>query len=236
MLVHQICTRVQSLVDDPAYWSNAKIIALINNCKDSISTYFGLQANGYILMESVVGQRSYSLPLDFAALNYMTWGDGNQLTPFNRVNSPREASSYLAYTDVPAIPTNYFLWSKEDHIELWVLPTFNSVVEIELFYWRNIPDVANPNDEVMLPRDIHHHIVDYCLRQTWFNDELHNFTPERFDSWWDFVLMSMQISKNVQLAGSDSIGMGNFNDRMPIQNEDSIGFPIRISSGDGTQW
>jgi hypothetical protein len=209
---------------------------MINQVKDSISDHFGLMANGMVLMESVVGQRSYSLPLDFVAINMVTWGDGNYLTPANRVSSPRDATSYLSYTDVPATPERYFLWGKEDHTELWVVPTFNSVVEVEFFYWRRIPDVVNANDEPMIPRDLHNKIVDYCLRQTWYNDELHNYTPERFDMWWDNELTKMQISKNIQLAGSDNISVGNFDDRMPRQNEDGVGFNININSNDGVIW
>lgn len=236
MLVHQIISRVQSLCDDAEFWTSTKITAMINQCKDSVSSYFGLQTNGYLLMESVVGQRSYSLPLDFIALNMVSWGDGNHLSPANRVNSPRDASEYLSYTDVPSTPEKYFMWGKEDHVELWVVPTFSEVKEIELFYWRMIPDVVNANDEPLLPRDIHNKIVDYCLRQTWFEDELHNYTPERFDSWWQGELMQMQISKNVQLAGSDSISHGNFTDRMPSQNDGGVGFPFGINSNDGVKW
>jgi hypothetical protein len=236
MLLHQIVSKVQSIVEDPTYWNKSRITTMVNQFKDLISSHFGLMANGYLLMESVIAQRSYSLPLDFVALNYMTWGNGNQLTPSNRVNSPRDAASYLSYTDVPATPTNYFLWSKEDHIELWVVPTFNSVVEVELFFWRRVPDVVNDNDEPMIPRDLHDKFVEYCRRQSWMEDELHNFTPERLDAWVFNELMQMQISKNVQLAGSDSIGIGNWTDRMPRQNEDSVGFPIRINSNDGVTW
>ena len=236
MLLHHIISRVQALVDDSDFWNSTKITAMVNQCKDSISDHFGLQANGYVLMESAIGQRSYSLPLDFIALNMVSWGDGNHLTPANRVSSPRDASEYLSYTDVPATPEKYFLWSKEDVVELWVLPTFNSVVEIEFFYWRMIPDVVNPNDEVMIPRDLHTKIVDYCLRQTWFEDELHNYTPERFDAWWEMELTKMQIAKNVQLSGSDDISIGNFDERMPRQSEDNVGFLIHIGASDGTIW
>jgi len=236
MLLHQIISKVQSLVEDPTYWDKARITTMVNQFKDLIASNFGLMANGYLLMESVVGQRSYSLPLDFVAFNYMTWGNGNQLTPSDRVNSPRDAANYLSYTDVPGTPANYFLWGKEDHIEMWVLPTFNSVVEMELFYWRLIPDVVNDNDEPMIPRDLHNTFVEYCRRQSWMEDELHNFNPERLDAWVYNEIQQMQISKNIQLAGSDNIGMGNFNDRMPEQNDDNVGFHININSSDGTVW
>jgi hypothetical protein len=237
MLVHQIISRVQSLVEDPDFWTFSKIVAMCNQCKDSISDHFGLQANGYKLMNSVVGQRSYSLPMDFIALDMITWGDGNCLTPANKVSAPRDARTYLSYADTPGTPYSYFFWGKEDVQEIWFIPTFESVKEIEFFYWRRIPDVVNANDEPMIPRDLHDKIVDYCERKTWYSDELHNYTPERFDSWWMDTLQTMQIAKNVQLAGSDTISMGNFNDRMPGQNEDNnVGFPFGINSNDGVIW
>jgi len=237
MLLHQIVSRVQNLTEDPDYWVKSRIATFVNQAKDSISSYFGLLANGYILMGSVVGQRSYSLPLDFVALDMASWGNGNCLTPANRVSSPRDASQYLAYTDTPGMPERYFLWGREDHTEIWVLPTFNSVVEIELFYWRRIPDVVNDNDEVMIPRDLHDKIVEYCRRQTWVEDELHNYNPSVFDAWWEMELVKMQISKNVQLAGSDNIGPGNFDDRMPRVSDDGVGFTYRIVGvSDGTIW
>jgi hypothetical protein len=54
--------------------------------------------------------------------------------------------------------------------------------------------------------------------------------------WWDNELTKMQISKNIQLAGSDNISVGNFDDRMPRQNEDGVGFNININSNDGVIW
>jgi hypothetical protein len=236
MLVHQICSRVQALVDDPTYWSITRITALINQCKDSISDHFGLLANGYLLMESVIGQRSYALPLDFLVFETITWGNGNCLTPDNRISNPRDAIDYLAYTDVPGTPIKYFIFGKEDHQEIWFLPTFSSVVEIELFYWRRIPDVVNLNDEVMIPRDLHTKIVDYCLRQSWMYDELHNYSPEGFDDWWMGQLQQMQISKNVQMAVGSALEHGNFDDRMPAISNGSSGFNFRIGGTDGTQW
>ena len=89
----------------------------------------------------------------------------------------------------------------------------------------------------MIPRDLHDKIVEYCRRQTWVEDELHNYNPSVFDAWWEMELVKMQISKNVQLAGSDNIGPGNFDDRMPRVSDDGVGFTYRIVGvSDGTIW
>lgn len=236
MLVHQVVSRTQALIENPEYWTSARIIPMINQCKDSISTHFGLIANGYALMESVVSQRSYALPLDFLALKLLYWGSGYRLTPDHKVNSTVDILRYTSTPSETGVPSKYYLWGKEDHQELWVWPTFDAVYEVEFWYYRTIPDVVNNNDEPMIPRDLHNQIVEYCRRQTWVEDELHNYTPERFDMWWENELMKMQISKNQQLASSDNISPANFDDVMPDVDDGTVGFPFSINSHDGVIW
>ncbi len=237
ILVHQIVSRVQSLIEDESYWSQSRIVTMINQCKDSISEHFGLQTTGYGLFNSVVGQRSYALPVDFVALRLLYWSSGYYLAPENKVSSPDDVLKYTSTPSETGVPTQYYFWGKEDHVELWVWPTFDAVYDVEFWYWRLIPDVAESNDEPLLPRDLHSNIVEYCRRQTWVEDELHGYTPERFDIWWETVLTKMQISKNIQVAGTDQIGPGNFDDRMPAIMEDEVGFAFRVvGTSDGTIW
>lgn len=237
MLVHQIVTRVQNLTEDPTYWTSTRIIAFINQCIDEISTHFGLVVSGFSQFSSVIAQQSYALPYDFVSLYMLYWGDaGNYLTPENRVN-PEVVLKQTSDPDETGTPEYYFLWGKQDVQELWIWPTFDSAYTVDFYYWRRPPEVVNNNDEPLLPRDWHATIAEYCRRQIWVEDEVRNYTPERFDSWWDTQLTRLQLSQNVQQSYAEQTSIGNFTDRMPSVNGGELdGFNFRIGSTDGTTW
>ena len=234
MLVHQLVTRVQNMTEDTSYWTSDRIIKLINNCIDEISTHFALTVSGFTQLVSAIAQRSYSVPYDFISLSMLYWGDaGNYLTPENRV-SPDVVMKQTSNPAETGIPSCYYLWGREDVQEIWVWPTFDAVYTLDMYYWRRPPEVVNLNDEPLLPRDWHASIAEYCRRQIWVEDEVRNYTPERFDSWWDTTLTRLQISQNIQQSSAEQISLGNFTDRMPSVNGGDDGFNFRIGASDGT--
>lgn len=238
MLVHEIVTRAQNLIEDPDYWTSARLIAFINDCIDDLSLSFGVLATAYKTFNSVVGQQSYGLPYDFLALKMLYWGtSGNMLNTDNQVQV-EDVYSITSNPSDQGTPDRWFIWAKSDIPELWVYPTFSTAEEVQMFYWRRPPQVVNNNDEPLVPRDWHRDIVQYCRRMTWVEDESHNYTPERFDMWWEMTKSKMQVAQNIQLAASDSITLGNFSDRMPgINNGLSADIHIRLGVGsDGVIW
>jgi hypothetical protein len=234
MLTHAIVSRVQNLIEDKDYWTSARIKAMINEAKDSIVSHFNIQTKGMMEFQSVVAQQSYALPHDFVDFKFLYWNDNYYLKPENKVSGPD--SVYGVRTSDPdetGIPELYFLWGKEGRDELWIWPTFDAVYTVQFWYWRIPPDVVKDNDELLLPREWHSEIVQYCRRQTWFEDGEKGYSPLAFDIWWQSRLQIMQISDNIQNSASSQIEIGNFTDNIPrVDNESGFGF--RIQSDDGT--
>jgi hypothetical protein len=234
MLTHQIVTRVQNQIEDPDYWISTRLKAFINTAKDSIVGHFNIQATGMVEMSSVVAQQSYSLPHDFIALAYLYWGDQYYLYPKNKVNGPQDVyGPRTSDPDETGTPELYFLWGKEGREELWVWPTFDAIYTVQFWYWRLPPDVVNDNDEVLLPREWHPDIVEYCLRRTWVEDEEKGFTVGMFDDWWETRLMKMQISANIKNSAQGGIEYGDYNESMPVV--EGLGFGFRINASDGAK-
>jgi len=234
MLTHEIVSRTQALLPDPDYWTSARLIAFINDCVADLSLHFGITITGYKTFTSVSGQQSYGLPQDFIALHMLYWGDGYWLD----TDSKCSLEDVYRNTSNPAEtgqPEKWFIHSKQDLPEIWVYPTFDAAQTVEMFYWRRPPTVVNNNDEPLVPRDWHRSIVQYCRRQTWVEDELHNYNPSVFDVWWESEKMKMQISDNVVASLSDSITIGDFDDNLPSVGR-SVGVKARIKASDGTIW
>lgn len=233
MLTHQIVTRVQSLTEDTAYWTSARIKALINQCKDEISNHFGILLSGFNEFDSVVAQQSYMIPADFRKLEVLYWNNGTTLTQEN-FTTPKYIAEISSDLDETGTPEYWYLWGKYDKQELWFYPTFDAVYTVQMWYWRDIPDIVNDNDEPLVPKEWHSEIAEYCRRQIWLEDETRNYSQNAFDVWWESRLLKMQSS---QIVNNDKFFyFGNFDNMIPSTNDGANGFPFRINSGDGVKW
>jgi len=232
MLTHQIVDRVQSLIEDSAYWTSARIKTLINMCKDNISEHFGVLCSGFNEFDSVVGQQSYMIPMDFVKLELLFWNSGEKLTPAN-YSDPKKIADLTSDLDETGVPEYWYLWGKYDVPELWIYPTFASIYTVQMWYWRTIPDIVNDNDEPILPRGWHNDIAEYCRRQIWLEDETRQYSQQMFDIWWESRLLKMQMAQDSQIPNAEMFSFGNFDDLMPGVGE---GIGIRINTNDGVIW
>lgn len=234
MLRHEMVTEIQSLIEDPAYWAADRLTTLLNRGMRDIARTFGIVVSAHHIFLSVAGQQQYMLPQDFVA-NETLWFDSgdNQIIHI----LPRPQSIYGLVTDPTeeGTPTKGFFWAKEDREELWIHPTFATAgIEINWFYWRRPPNLVLDNDEPLLPRDWHTHLVDYATRWTWAQDQERGWSLASQDVWWKMMKNDIQVSDVIAEMASRDIRVGQFDDQLPRGAGSTLG--VRMGNDGDVIW
>jgi len=231
MLRHQLVSEAQSLIEDPEYWTAARLTVLFNRGMRDLANEQGVTVTGYFISLSVQGQQQYQVPYDFKYYQMIAFdsnGDYNKITLKPRPNAIYSVVSNPTEEGTPSVG---FLWAKEDREELWIYPTFDSDdIEMEWFYWRRPPDITNDNDEPLIPRDWHTYLVDYAVNFTLQQDAEKGWSYPVFYSWWQDQKRNVQVSSVIGSGAHDDIRIGVFDDQLPRVTGDALGI---ITGNDG---
>jgi len=220
MLRHEMVTEAQALLEDPDYWTAARLTTLFNRGMRDIANKFGIAVSGYFIFQSVQAQQQYMVPHDFTAnelISFEANGTTNNITI-----KPRPASVYgVVYDpDQEGTPDTGFFWAKEDREELWIYPTFDADgISINWFYWRRPPNITLDNDEPLIPRDWHTYLVDYAVYYTHVQDQEKGWNFTVFYGWWESVKVGIQVAEAQKDMASRDIRMGIFDDQLPRVND-----------------
>ena len=234
MLRHEIVTQVQDLVEDPTYWTAARITAMANKCQDEIANKLAIVVEGYLTFTSVADQQTYLVPADFIA-NRVLYFNGTNRQIIRIKKGPENIYGVVSDPTDSGTPTTGFMWTRGGLIELWLYPVFaTSCLTLQCFYYRRPPQLVNDNDRSMLPVDWHTYIVDYVERRTWLQDERRDWSPLLFDAWWRNTLIEIEMSQLTQELMTETKALGSFDDQMPPVNASLIF--VRESSDGGLIW
>lgn len=179
LTVSDIITRVQRTFGDESavQVTNEDIIRWINDaCREAVMQHENLlQKTGYI--DSVVGQREYSYPVDAISVNAVLFRDSTDLTASYyhlRYMSPTDMALHIdgwqgnAYGNgVPQI----FTRSDAGKFAVFPPPQTAYVQGFKVIYARYAVDVVDTNSVIDLPAYYHPYVEHFCMMKAYEMDE-----------------------------------------------------------------
>lgn len=216
MLRAALVSEAQDLIEDPDYWTAARLTTLFNRGQRDIANSLGVTVSGYFIFESVQGQRQYQLPQDWNAFDLIAYRTGGTTYEIRIKPNPRSIVSVVTDPTDEGMPELAFIWAKEDRRELWIYPTFDTGgINVEIFYWRRPPDIVADNDESLLPRDWHTFLVDYAVHWIEQQDNERGWNFALFENWWKGKKVEISASATMQSAAHDNIRFGDIDNTLP---------------------
>lgn len=225
MLLGAMIEEVQDLTEDPEYWTASRVTTLINRGQRDIANFMGVSVTGYTVFESVDEQEQYQLPNDWVSPELISFTSDGASHEIRIVANPRQIMNLTEETRQTGTPTQAFIWAKADRPELWVYPLFDTDgIEVRLFYWRRPPDVSDDNDEPLVPRDWHTHLVDYAMNFINQQDGERGWNFVLFETWWEATKLGLQVSDTMQAAAHGNIRIGSYDNTLPVAGAGSSGY------------
>lgn len=223
MLRHELVTEAQALLEDPAYWTAARLTTLFNRGMRDLSNYMGLCVPAYMKFQSVEGQQQYMLPYDYIANQNLSFEANGTTNVINLKPSPNFIYGQVHDPDEEGTPYLGFIWAKEDIPELWIYPTFDDDnIDVDWFYWRRPPSITNDNDRPLIPVNWHTFLVDYAVNYTYVQDRVTGWTFSIFETWWLNKKIEIRMSDSIQDAENRDVRFGIMDDQIPKRNDGDI--------------
>jgi len=216
MLRHQLVSEAQDLIEDPDFWTAARLTTLFNRGQRDLANAMGVAVSGYFIFESVQSQKQYQLPADWVSFDLITYLSQGTQYEIRIEPTPRHIMGTVQDPALEGLPSRAFVWAKEDRPELWINPLFDtSGTNVELFYWRRPPDMVADNDEPLIPRDWHTHLVDYAINYTMQRDNERGWSFVTFEGWWNRTKREIQMSDTLQATAHDNIRLAVYDHTLP---------------------
>lgn len=217
MLLHHIHEYVQGRIDDPNYWTDARLTVLANDgVRDLVSRFEILRVQAYATFNTVASQQRYPLPVNYIDTHLMYYNSGrNQEITFT--SGPKQIYGQVGDVTLEAAPTHAYKWAVEDQPELWFYPVPDAAYSIEHFYFASSAELEEDDDEPQIPRDLHQYLVDYVELRTKVQDQL--ISESEFTGLWEIKINNIQSSEVLKALSGNEIKPGSGTWMFPYELE-----------------
>ncbi|KKN63210.1 hypothetical protein LCGC14_0504000 [marine sediment metagenome] len=209
MRLVQIRDAFRGRVEDSAFWDDTKVNQMVNDAVSSILSFFEVTRIKYQdTITTVASRQRYDKPFHHIEthLFYMNSTYDRSLII---IQDPRSIHRMVSDLAQEGVPTHVFFWGHSDKEEIHFYPVPNGAYSIDHYYWGTHALLVLDDDEPLIPREHHQHLVDYCHLRT-KADDIGTLTAElAFEAWWDNRLMKMKIANAAKADERNSTAPGN---------------------------
>jgi len=218
-------------IEDTAFWTDTKLNALANNCVRGILSYFTItRVKAEVSISTEADVMSYELPWDYIETHLLYDDTNNRMIKIE--DDPELIWRGVGDRTQTGIPAIAYFWGTTSIEELRLYPVPDGVYEIDHLYWSTGANLVNDDDNPMIPREQHQHIVDYLVEKTRAEDQNSIVADRAFEAWWNGRLIDMKIANNTKTAARRNIKPGS---GRQLFNSESIVMPFRLS-GSTYRW
>ena len=194
MRLVEIQDKVRGVIEDDAFWTDAKLVVMINDAmNDALAAFNITRVKSYEERDTVESQKRYNLPSDHIETYFIYYDSG-----YNRVieivDDPQWMYRRVSDLDTEGAPTHAYFWNIEDREELWLYPVPDDAYTLNWFFWATPAALVNDDDEPQIPIDQHQKLVDYCIMRCKAEDTNTMNAMMAFHAWWEVQLNKMKIS------------------------------------------
>jgi len=214
------------------FWNDARSIQLINVHKDKLAQEFGVNnVQQEYTFQSVAGQETYQVPSAYVAHEKLYF-DTSYNQEIHMKNGPGDIFGPASDVSVQGIPTRCFIWGVSGRRELRIYPTFNtSGLTVRWWFYGWPPNVANDNDEPLLPTEWHPTIVEAMIDfQQAFDGHI---TKADYMACWKIHIKTLKkLDATVEFMTKRGQQYGTVDDTFPrIQSISDLDFKARFPGG-----
>lgn len=233
MLLHKMVEKVQNEVDDINYWTSARVAGLLNDGVDDIISRLDVKVQYYREFDTEDGRQNYDVPLEYIATEGLYYNSGNNRVIFFE-DSPMDLYGVVSDVTTEGYPTHCFIYAVSDLPEMQFYPVPDDAYTMQHWYIGWAPELVNDNDESMLPRFLHKHVVDYAKMRIKVQDK--EMSEVQFRALWKDNLREMRraVGKRKLKKRQDEMptGKGLFPTTKSTYREERI----RLANTGGVIW
>lgn len=209
MRLVQIRDAFRGRVEDSAFWTDSKVNQMVNDAVSSILAFFEVTRIKYQdSITTVASRQRYDKPFHHIETHLF-----HMNSTYDRdlivVQDPRSIHKMVSDLTLEGIPTHVFFWGHSDREEIHLYPVPDDAYTIDHYYWGTHASLELDDDEPLIPREHHQHLVDYChLRSK--ADDAGTLTAElQFEAWWKTRLAQMKVSNAAKADERNNAPPGN---------------------------
>ena len=233
MILANIISDFQGMIEDSNYWDSARATPLANQAIRALATRFGSMVKAYTELTTEEDRSQYAIPVDYIANHMLRFNSGHNRI-INIWDDPKDVYSRVSDITTSGYPTDAYLWNVENRDDIFLYPVPDDAYTLEWFYYREPPQLVNNNDEPLIQRDLHKYIIDYMELRAKVQDK--EIREESFEMLWEKKIREIRASRSIRgsLGRRQHIATGH--DNIPDTNVSNKWMQLTDNTGTGIIW